>query len=338
MIYHFVHVQILRSTIGITCMNGRDVSFQPYLQPGLFQPEAAALIHHHRVSLATGNTQKTTIDSAPQNGLHHNNEINGMTVKIPSRPIEFRRKIIMNRKLKRFTSGVLDESSPMTRLLKEEEKRAAPELIPTVEVYPVKLKYTVIDGKNLRHNEGFVLVSERARIYDALLALMKVAAPNTSSSCKRVWSKRDTIGTASGDGHELVDLSLLDGKLIKSADNEKDMGPPRKMVGDWLKTHFVDERKKECEILVEVKRSNDRWQRESLELENRIKVGDFVDAQDATGKWYESIVTAVTEDTVTVHYFGWASKWNGRVRRRKHSEVPGRIAVSLFHYLSFPFY
>jgi hypothetical protein len=253
-----------------------------------------------------------------------------MTVKIPSRPIEFRRKIIMHRKQKRFTSGELDESSPMTRLLKEEEKRAAPELVPTVEVYPVKLKYTVIDGKNQQRNKGFVLVSERTRVYEALLSLMKVAAPKTSSSCKRVWSKRDSNGTSSGDGYELVDLNLLDGKLVKSADKEKDLGPPHKMVGDWLKAHFVDESKKECEILVEIRPSNDQWQRESLELENRIQVGDFVDAQDATGQWYESIVTEVSEDTVTVHFFGWASRWNGRVRRRKHCEVPAGVGVSLF--------
>eukprot|EP00980_Cylindrotheca_fusiformis_P028571 scaffold22612_cov138-Cylindrotheca_fusiformis.AAC.5 len=308
---------ILRSTIGITCMNGSDVSFQPYLQPGLFEPEAAALIHHHPIPLS--DNEKTTIDFTPP-------QPNGMLMKIPSRPIEFRRKVIMYRKLRRFTSGRLDESSPMTRLLKEEEKRAAPELIPTVEVYPVKLKYTVVDGRNMQRNQGFVLVSERAKIYDALLSLMKVAAPNTSSSCKRVWSKRDTIGTASGDGYELVDLSLLDGKVEKK---EKDIGPPRKMVGEWLKSHFVDPRKKECEILVEVRRSNDRWHRESLELANRIQVGDFVDAQDATGKWYESVVKEVAEDTVTVHFFGWASRWDGTVRRHRNSETAPEFSDTL---------
>jgi ubiquitin carboxyl-terminal hydrolase 8 len=48
-----------------------------------------------------------------------------------------------------------------------------------------------------------------------------------------------------------------------------------------------------------------------------------VDAQDAAGKWYEALVEDVTEDSVTVHYFGWASKWNGNIRRRRVGDVEG---------------
>ena len=57
-----------------------------------------------------------------------------------------------------------------------------------------------------------------------------------------------------------------------------------------------------------------------------------MDAQDAAGKWYEAIVRKVTEDTVTVHYFGWASKWNATIRRRKESEITeisGVFSVSM---------
>ena len=41
-----------------------------------------------------------------------------------------------------------------------------------------------------------------------------------------------------------------------------------------------------------------------------------MDAQDSAGKWYEAIVREITDDTVTVHYAGWASKWDATVYRR----------------------
>ena len=41
-----------------------------------------------------------------------------------------------------------------------------------------------------------------------------------------------------------------------------------------------------------------------------------MDAQDTAGKWYEAIVRSVTDDTVTVHYAGWASRWDGTLRKR----------------------
>lgn len=287
-------------------------------------PYQGALIHHH--TLATYNDEKEQPAPTSRNGA--NGHMNGVGKSL-CRPLEFRRKIIMKRKLKRFTSGEIDESSPMTRLLKEEEQRTAPELVPTVEARPVKLQYTVIDGNNMRRKEGFVLVSETTRAYDALFWLMKAAAPKTSSSCKRVWSKRDTVSTASGDGYELVDLNLLDGKIEKEEETEKEFQRPRKLVGEWLRAHYFDSTKRDCDIIIEVRKSNDKWSRASLELANRIQVGDFVDAQDAAGNWYESIVKEVTDDIVTVHYFGWASRWNGRIRRRQESKVPANISVRL---------
>ena len=42
-----------------------------------------------------------------------------------------------------------------------------------------------------------------------------------------------------------------------------------------------------------------------------------MDAQDSARKWYEAIVREVSEDTVKVHYFGWGSKWDGKLPRRK---------------------
>lgn len=314
--------KLLRSTIGITCVNGRDIAFQPDVQEA--GPYQGALIHHH--PLASYNDEKEA--PTPMSRNDPSCQMNGIG-KTPCRPLEFRRKIIMKRKLKRFTSGEIDETSPMTRLLKEEEQRAAPELVPTVEVRPVKLQYSVIDGSNIRRKEGIVLVSETTRVYDALFWLMKAAASNTSSSCKRIWSKRDTTGTASGDGYELVDLNFLDGTIEKDPEKEKEVQRPRKLVGEWLRAHYHDRTMRDCDIIIEVRKSNDKWQRAPLELENRIQVGDFVDAQDAAGNWYESIVKDVNKDSVSVHYFGWASRWNGRLRRRHDSSVPASVAVSL---------
>ena len=47
-----------------------------------------------------------------------------------------------------------------------------------------------------------------------------------------------------------------------------------------------------------------------------------MDAQDSAGKWYEAIVREITDDTVKVHYTGWASRWDATVRRRYDGDVP----------------
>ena len=47
------------------------------------------------------------------------------------------------------------------------------------------------------------------------------------------------------------------------------------------------------------------------------QVGDYVDAQDSARKWYEAIVREVTPETVKVHYFGWGSRWDTDLPRKK---------------------
>lgn len=315
--------QTLRSVHGVVCNDGFSISFQP------FQRDSEALLHHHSHAAAT----------AKENGLHNSLTTNGVKASSPPpRPIEFRRQVIM----KQPASTALREdpencSSPMTKLLMEQKKLNQPRMVPSVEVYPVKLNYTVVDGKNQnKSSQGFVLVSRRTMLYDALQGLMKVAAPKTSSSGKRIWSKREKKATSSGDGYEVVDLSLLDGKILpKKEEEETTHIVPQLLTGEWINTHGDVEVVKEIDVLVEVKRSNDKWSRESLESANRIQVGDFVDAQDAAGNWYESLVREVTEDTVTVHYFGWASRWDSIVRRRPNVEISGSAAVRAISILLF---
>ena len=280
--------------------------------------------------------------------------------KLPQRrPIEFPRRILMKPVLPshgKYGSDIMEDAlSPMTKLLKEQERLAPPIMVPSVEVYPIKLNYRIVDSSTLTNtnsnkSSGFVLVSRRTKVYDAIQDLLKATAPETSSMCKRLWSfrgcrgsdgnkipsSRSTAATKVGDGYEIVDMESLDGKLIslKKQTGEKSESPsktiPELLVGEWIRTHRHhkqiihdisddEDELKELNVLVEIRRPNTPWPREKLELEHRVQVGDFVDAQDITGKWYEAIVKEVAETTVTVHYLGWASRWNTTLRKSKHS-------------------
>lgn len=361
-------LQTLRSVIGVMCDDGFSVSMQPYAK------ETHALIHHHPYPVVAESKDGSSTDNhsndngfvggdketingpvmdpshSPQNG--HSNGTYAGAVRIRRthpRPIEFKRKIVMKRAtpIQQYTNGIEDTSSPMSKLLKEQERLSPPRFVPAVEVYPVKLNYRVVDtttsmnGTNNGNSDtagqrGFVLVSRRTRVYDALHDLMVVTAPNTTSDCKRVWSQRIPGTTAIGDGYEVVELESLDGKLIKKDKNEANTEPslkpeiPSMLIGEWMQTHQVGDMYslKELEVIVEVKRPSTPWPREALQLENRIQVGDFVDAQDVTGKWYEAIVREVTDSTVKVHYMGWASRWDALLRRRK-DVVDDRISPKL---------
>ena len=57
------------------------------------------------------------------------------------------------------------------------------------------------------------------------------------------------------------------------------------------------------------------WPRTNLELSQRLAPGDFIDAQDNARTWYEAQIREVHDDKVKVHYFGWASRWDGWIRR-----------------------
>lgn len=52
-------------------------------------------------------------------------------------------------------------------------------------------------------------------------------------------------------------------------------------------------------------------------------MGDYVDAQDSTRKWYEAIVREVSPTTVKVHYFGWGSKWDAVLPRSSKNSNKG---------------
>lgn len=371
----FCTFQTLRAVHGVICDDEFSVSFQPYPN------ETPSLIHHHCLRVAAISNdddtngeddgddhdyshveKKLTAEASMNGNTHHNLYQNGgfgntatdvyMRRTNPPRPIEFRRRILMKPTIPqlKYAVGLFDDpASPMTKLLKEQERLAPPRMVPTVEVYPIKLNYTIVDAGRIDQNakdataaesateHGFVLVSRRTRVYDALHDLLKVTAPKTASSCKRVWSERES-GTKSGDGYEVIDLESLDGKRLRvNADlmdsNDRIPAPksqiPSLLVGEWIQTYQRSNNRKrddddlrELQVLIEIKRPNSPWPRESLELENRIQVGDFVDAQDIAGKWYEAIVREVSDTTVKVHYFGWASRWDATLRRRRNCTEP----------------
>ena len=310
----FPLIQTLRSAHGVICEDGYTVSFQP-VETGL-----GNLIHHH------------------QNGY----PVNPQTGSQPTaRPVEFRRKIILQ------PSTLVHTAEPrnlMEKLLQEEQERQALQLVPTVEVHPIKLCYSVVSPDNvdppmspsgMESHDGFVLVSQDEPAIDTLQSLMKVSAPQKASSCIRIWSQRELIYAHRYEAVHLEDLEIQENH-VNGDDNDigaasVDLRKRPLTVGEWLSTHAGDASRTQLKLLVETRKTTmAQWPREALEFENRIKPGDFVDAQDSSGSWYESVVRETTDDTVTVHYIGWSSRWDATLKRRRNGKaVEGIMQVCL---------
>ena len=294
-----VFYETLRSVHGVLCEDNFSVSFQRYTGDS----EPVLLYHQH-------NKADNTPDLSPN---------------VPaSRPVEFRRKIIEEVP----AADPKNSDSLMERLLREEQRLTHHQvLVPVVEVHPLRVVYSIMTDdafdsstiSSYNHNDdvsshdenGFCLISRGAAAVDALMALQRVASPNKATQSIRLWAKTSYGGpkrtTAEGDGYEWIDLTSL----------------PIGVDGPMPLKEFVERHSStgELEILVETRRTvNSQWPRHSLELSTRLKVGDLVDAQDVAGKWYEAIVNELDENTVTVHYVGWASRWDARIRRWKESD------------------
>jgi ubiquitin carboxyl-terminal hydrolase 8 len=243
------------------------------------------------------------------------------------RPIEFQRYVYLEKvtqETEAEESGT-EPISPMTKLMSDEARQQSPSLVPRVEIYPKKFTYAVVsesekDSSPTEDRTGaFILISKGSDAVDSLNAILKKVMPQKSSSCVRLWANHIMKGckaTHMGDGYELVQIDMIE------VENSKNKADNRMTVEKWMErqgeSNVID-------LLVET-RMNDstQWARAALELENRIQVGDYVDAQDSAGKWYEAIIREVNEDSVTTHYSGWASKWNGKIRRRNGRDaVPG---------------
>lgn len=297
--------QFLRATHGVRCDDNESVSFQP-------DPGNPYIIHHHHLH-ATAESDPHDLNWRP-------------------RPVEFCRPVLYVSE----TEEAPKLMSPSSRLLHHATDSS--HKVPTVESFPIKLVYSITDGTCVDgKKQGFLLVSKATRVVDIIPEVRKAVAPDKSSSCVRIWSKREcsrpdgTGATAKGDGYELVHMDhRLSGKLAPE-DEDEECQLSDMTVGEWVSRHLKNADKIESlDILVETRASpTAKWAREELEFENRLQVGDFVDAQDTAGKWYEAIVRDVGDDTVTVHYAGWASKWDTTLYRRDDGDdVDGVSRVS----------
>jgi len=45
-------------------------------------------------------------------------------------------------------------------------------------------------------------------------------------------------------------------------------------------------------------------------LWNEFEINDFVDCNDTSGTWYETVVKDMKEDQILVHYRGWPARWD----------------------------
>ena len=280
--------ETLRAVHGVLCDDGCSISFQPGLT------ERRVLLHNSH---------------AP----HRSDSI--------AKPIEFRRKVIRMRD-RPPSRKIMEPASLMDRLLLEESERVSLSNASCVEVHPLKLTYSIVHEDNAQdlfdeqRQDGFVLVSRDANASDALAALLQTVEPEKASSSVRLWSQhKNDRATKAGDGFELVDFDCLE-QLNRSTGQVIYLS-----VQEWVERHSSERTGRGIHVLVESRKTvNSQWPRHDLELMNRIQVGDFVDAQDVAEKWYEAIVRKVDEDTLTVHYFGWASRWDIKIKRRNGVE------------------
>lgn len=165
------------------------------------------------------------------------------------------------------------------------------------ELYPTKIKYELIDAKSSR--EGTLQVSNFATVQQLCADACKVFAPDLSSSCIRIWYRPNITPspTKLTDGYEVVEADVFAKTLLYEWDVNK--------------------------VLIEIRPSvNQSWPREREELVNRLQIGDFVDARDNTGKWYEAVVQELESDRIKVHYLGWASKWDSYIPINYSSSSP----------------
>ena len=196
---------------------------------------------------------------------------------------------------------------------------------------------------------GFIFVSRDTPALHAFLALQQLTAPHKVKQCVRLWShwtygnnNNNTVGNAKSfrnpthtyDGYEMIDMEkLVEEKVIPlqqqlamEMGNQFPNGQPRLpnqrfvTIGEYVDRHHITPHTNELDILIETRRTVETtWPRQKYELPVRIQPGDYVDAQDVTGQWYEAIVRKVSpnnDNTVLVHYTGWASKWDTKIRRR----------------------
>ena len=321
--------KLIRSVHGVLCDGGgdgskgsdaeRSVAFRGGDRVEGYDP--AVVIHHHVFS-------------------YQGDDRGG-----PPRPIEFRRKILPSSAVE-VDTGPVEMGAVAGRCF--------------VETYPVRIDYSVVaegagGGGGPPLLGAFFFFPVGCPPPPALLAVLRSALSSHSAATKRIWYPASARrATRTGDGYDLVDLEGL-----VSPSKAAELGPDEKAqqdargspgllrrdtptasaamtlmtLGKWIRECTGAPSPKESppsekclaiHLLLETKSGpTAAWPREALELVARLQPGDFVDASDNSGSWYEAQVHEVLEDRVKVHFFGWASRWDGWICRRRPGEGAG---------------
>jgi ubiquitin carboxyl-terminal hydrolase 8 len=344
---------LLRSTHGVCCDDFHSISFQsplgtngqhkPYL-PSLHHINVEEIVLHHHSFC----NQELYHDPSMPRPIEFRRKVMYQTgvagpAVVTTEPVQ---------PTKRSNDITASATSLMEKLLLEQQIQQRYLL---VEVYPMQLFYS-FDPRNdtgedtFRTEEepsrcGYVLISRDTPAVMALLALQNISAPHKVKQCIRLWSQwiyepkqsmeksgpkpnQRRTSTMIYDGYELVDMEqLAEEKKVPIQQLAADMVQNGNLqdrllvtLGAWADQHFTPQPAAALDILIETRRTlQSPWPRKKLELTQRLQVGDYVDAQDVAGQWYEAVVRDIDQDTVLVHYAGWASRWDIRGRRRNLS-------------------
>eukprot|EP00523_Entomoneis_sp_CCMP467_P019717 CAMPEP_0168857200 /NCGR_PEP_ID=MMETSP0727-20121128/15605_1 /TAXON_ID=265536 /ORGANISM="Amphiprora sp., Strain CCMP467" /LENGTH=1184 /DNA_ID=CAMNT_0008911817 /DNA_START=100 /DNA_END=3654 /DNA_ORIENTATION=- len=337
----------LRNVHGVICQDGFSVSFQP----ARAQSEGIILQHESHGNQEDRNMIHRRMNE-PKSPIHSMSALVGDNLGNGKEavPVEYRRKVIAGEMAVGADSKVeaqMERLSLMDKLMFEEEKRRRPTM-PVPEIHPIKFLYRLNNNESNQstsngsfdattapwQSDGFILVSQASSAVDALTALIRVAAPKAANQTVRIWSRRQYPYEGTTRSSPVASVTQAKSTLELVAfgqmkeENRKSKRPLT--VGEWVKRHSVSGSERQVECLLELRQSSSAgWPRESLELMRRVQVGDFVDAQDVAGKWYEARVCNVTETSVKVHYIGWSSKWDTELKRWPDSHVSG-LANKLF--------
>jgi ubiquitin carboxyl-terminal hydrolase 8 len=341
--------ELLRSVHGVLCDDLRTVSFQPT------EESQSILLHHHLICPQPLESSKndapaingTTADAIPHRQaqpIEFRRKVVCQTIeesaslRDPPPVVSLMEKLMLEEQTVAQNPKLVVEVHPI-KLVYSVTCTAANKAEQNGTSQAVENGSHIVDHQK-RAAVGFVLVSRDAAAVAAITTLQSLVAPRITSQSIRTWSKYDysadpSWAQSSSDGYELVDIDSLSVQIPSTklpqakfptnggrapSDARKHLASSAVSVGDWVNQHFAKSSVKELELLVEIRQSvNFPWPRAALELANRIKPGDLVDAQDVAGKWYEAFVRHVEDEAVLVHYAGWASKWDSKVRRRRPS-------------------
>jgi len=210
-------------------------------------------------------------------------------------PIEYIRHAIPARLLRQPEKP----TTLMEKLLQDEQSSNDGEL--QVEMRPIKMEYvfvhetTTTNNNNNNNSMPYILVSRHAQVLDVFWSLLQLTL--YAKDCIRLW-----IPTPLGDMALVSDVQLS----------------TQTTLGEWSESLLLDNNK--C-IRVELETREHAgipWERKTLC--ETLSVGDRIDAQDVTGKWFEAVVQSIEYDDkdeeplqALIHYMGWASKWNAYI-------------------------